>query len=82
MYFARDISLEGHKSCFKEYASLSHEVFQFSFTLTGLEAFADQILLILLFLILPYIDPDDPRVHSDGLKFEPIQRTYLCIIKV
>ena len=36
-----------------------------------LEAFAPETFDIII-CNPPYIDPDDPRVHSDGLKFEPI----------
>lgn len=36
-----------------------------------LEAFAPETFDIIV-CNPPYIDPDDPRVHSDGLKFEPI----------
>ena len=36
-----------------------------------LEAYADNTFDIIV-SNPPYIDPDDPRIHSDGLKYEPI----------
>ena len=46
-----------------------------------LEAFASDTFDIII-CNPPYIDPDDPRVHSDGLRFEPISALILSLIHI
>ena len=67
--FCSDISLEAIKVARKN--KYKNEVDAIFINSDWLEAYADNTFDIIV-SNPPYIDPDDPSIHSDGLKYEPI----------
>lgn len=67
--FCSDISFDAIKVARKN--KYKNEVDAIFINSDWLEAYADNTFDIIV-SNPPYIDPDDPRIHSDGLKYEPI----------
>ena len=67
--FGSDISFDAIKVARKN--KYKNEVDAIFINSDWLEAYADNTFDIIV-SNPPYIDPDDPRIHSDGLKYEPI----------
>ena len=67
--FCSDISFDAIKVARKN--KYKNEVDAIFINYDWLEAYADNTFDIIV-SNPPYIDPDDPRIHSDGLKYEPI----------
>ena len=67
--FCSDINFDAIKVARKN--KYKNEVDAIFINSDWLEAYADNTFDIIV-SNPPYIDPDDPRIHSDGLKYEPI----------